>query len=531
MRRSTVGKLILLCILSMVLITNMMGCSKASPGGAMETVKESEQNQEPVILRLAGGDYGYPSPYLHYSRGPGSYKMRLIFDSLLERGEKGYIPWLAKNWETVESGKAYIFTLQEGVQWQDGEAMTPEDVKFSFEYFEKHPPVNNSLFIDGKSFIEKIEILEGNKLKISVKEPKVVLLEKIGDVRIIPKHIWEKVEDPNKFDGPEAVIGCGPYILEEYNKEQGSYRFKAFENYWGPKQRASAIEFVPVSDAVLAFEQGEIDMITASPDILGRYQQDSAYRVLKSPGFWGYNMYFNMNKVPQLKEKGIRQAIAYAIDREELVEKVARGAGISASAGYLPKDHIWYNPKVKTYTHDIEKAKALLAGKTVKFQLLVQNTPQEVRIGELIKLKLEEAGIQVDVKSVDMKTRDHAIKTGDYEVAVSGYGGWGGDADLIRERYATTIVKDGSASSAVIPGYKNEAIEELARAQLNEFDPEKRKKIIYQLQELIAEEVPQLPLYNTTDSSVFRPDKYDGWMYMFDHHSLEHSKLSYLERD
>jgi len=65
--------------------------------------------------------------------------------------------------------------------------------------------------------------------------------------------------------------------------------------------------------------------------------------------------------------------------------------------------------------------------------------------------------------------------------------------------------------------------------QLYELNPEKRKETIFKLQELIAEEIPQIPLYNTTPYIVFRPEKFNGWKYMFDHHDVTHNKLSYLD--
>ncbi|AOY76222.1 ABC transporter substrate-binding protein [Clostridium formicaceticum] len=491
---------------------------------------EEEKSDEIALIRLEGGDWGYPSPYLHYSRGPGGYKMQLVFDGLLERDEKGLIPWIAKEWEVSEDGLNYIFTIHEGIQWHDGEPLKLEDIQFSFEYLKKHPPVWNPVAIEGKPFVKDIEVLEDNKIKFTLAEENATILEKIGDVRIIPKHIWENVEDPEKFEDEKAVIGCGPYTLTGYSKEHGTYEFTAFEDYWGPKQRVEKIQFVPVSDGVLAFENNEIDLVGVGTDLLDRYQNDPEFKVSEAPGFWGYRLLFNMEKNPIFKEKEIRQAIAYGIDQEEMVAKVARGAAIPGSAGYLPEHHIWYNPKVRKYPFDEEKAKELLGDKKVSLQLLTANSNAEIRIAELMKISLNKIGIEVNIESVDSKARDHAVTTGDYEVVLTGHGGWGGDADGLRERYASEVRVSGSPSANIIRGYENQQIKALAEEQLREMDTNKRKEIIFALQEVIAEEIPMIPIYNTTGYSVYRPATYDGWMYMYDHHSLEHSKLSYLTR-
>lgn len=512
----------LLLSLFLILMLIIQGCGTNKNNA---TQKDGEKSKG-TVLKLEGGDWGNPTPYAHYSRGPGAYKMRLIFDSLLERGNKGLIPWLAKEWEFSPDGKEYTFTLQDNVKWHDGKELTAEDVKFSLEYFAKHPPVSDSLNIKGKSFVEKAEVLDKNKIKIYTRKPNATVLDRMADIRIIPKHIWEKVEDPKKFNEQEALIGCGPYKLEEYKKEQGAYKFVAFKDYWGPKPKVDVLEFVPVSDPVLAFDKGEIDIVNITPDILSKYEDNKEFQVKQNPAFWGYRLIFNMKKVPEFKSKELRQAIAYAINKQELIDKVGRGAGKIASAGYLPEDHIWYNKDVKKYDFNIDKAKELLKGKKYSFNLLISNSKPELRISELIKIDLEKIGIDLNIKSIDMKSRDAAVKSGEYEMVLNGHGGWGNDADNLRNIYASD--KD-SKKTTGLPGYSNDKINELSQKQLIEMNEENRKNIIFELQKEIAEEVPQIPLYNTTEYTVYRPTKYDGWRYMFNHHSLTHNKLSYLD--
>ncbi len=514
-------------LIILVCLVFTVGCQEKSSSNGSNNV---DQNTQPLILKLAGGDYGEPSPYQHYPRGPGIYKMRLVFDSLIEKDENGMIPWLAESWIIEDDGRTYIFNLQKDVKWHDGEDLTAEDVKFSFEYFTEYPPVSNSLLINGEPFIEDIEIVNNNQVKILVTKANATILESLGETRIIPKHIWENVDDPNIFTGEKAVIGSGPFILKEYNKELGSYQFVAFNDYWGPKQKVDEIHFIPVSDETLAFEQGEIDITTTSPDLLSRYEGNNNYTIFKQPAFWGYRFIFNLEKVEQFNNKDIRQAIAYAINIDDIIEKVERGAAVPASAGYLPVDHIWYNNGVKKYNYDVYMAKQLLGDSTLSFELLVGNTTKEVRIAELIKLYLEDIGVTVTINSVDSKTRDTAVKDGNYQAVIYGHGGWGGDSDSLRLIYASETDNDAVPTSSSIPGYYNESISNLSYQQLYALNDNVRKDIVFELQEIISEELPMLPLYNTTSFDIYRPEKYNGWMNMYDHHLVTHSKFSYLER-
>ncbi|NLV87508.1 MAG: diguanylate phosphodiesterase, partial [Clostridiales bacterium] len=243
------------------------------PETSPEEVQEEIQTpKEPVIISLAGGDYGYPSPYLHYSRGPGSFKMQLVFDSLLERGEKGTIPWLAESYSVSEDGLTYSFKIREGVKWHDGKDMTPEDVKFSFEYQMENPPVSgiSTTLGKGDNIIESMS-LDGNDFIVKVSQKNAAMLENLGSVRIIPKHIWENIDNPKEFTDEICGIGCGPYKITDYDKEQGAYKFEAFKDYWGQNHLVDEIRFVPVSDGILAFDKGEIDLTGITPDVYEKY--------------------------------------------------------------------------------------------------------------------------------------------------------------------------------------------------------------------------------------------------------------------
>lgn len=509
-------KEIKLLSVALVCALTLGGCAQAATGKV-----DSIPEVAPLTLNLEGGDWGYLTPYTHYSRGPGAYKMKLIFDSMLERGEEGLIPWLAETWAISEDGTEYTFHIKEGVTFHDGTPMTTEDIKFSFDYYKEHPPVNDDLGRSEDDYIEAITLLDKHTLKIKVKTADATLLERFGMARILPKHIWETIEDPTKFDAPEAVIGCGPYTLTAHNKEQGAYKFEAFENYWGPKVSADILQFIPVSDSILAFENGDIDITEITPDILSKYQDDPQYKVVENPAFWGYRILFNMEAKPELLDKDLRQAIAYSIDKDELIEKVARGAAKVASPGYLPLQHSMYNSHVGQYDFNLDKAKELLKGETYEFSLLIGNSNPEVRIGELLQLNLKKVGITLNITSLDGKSRDDAIKSGDYELILYGHGGWGNDPDILRKEFS-------SHSSNVI-GYINSDIDHLSQDQLVTTNVDARKDIIFKLQEVIAEEVPQIPLYHTSGYTVYIPEKYDGWKHVYNHHEVTHNKISYLK--
>lgn len=527
-----------------VLLIMSSGCTgQQTPDSGTVSGEKSAGALTADVVRLEGGDYGYPQPFTVSPRGPGFYKLIFVFDSLVERDDKGIIPWLAESWSVSDDGREYTFNLREDVFWQDGVPFTADDVKFTYDYELEHVPVWGGL---EPGIVESVEVTGSNTVKFVLNEPTATFLYKLTGFMIIPEHIYKDVSDPMNYLEAEAITGTGPYYLTDYDKEHGSYKFVANEDYWGPAPAMGSVEFVPVSDEVIAFEQGDIDFTTISPDVQEKFSSDPDVRVELQHPFWGYELFFNMNKRPVLNDPNVRQAFAYAIDRGELVEKIARGAGEPGNMGILPDEHIWYNSDQPAYSYDPEKAAELLKeagwedtdgdgildkdGEKLSFVLTVGSS--EARIGELIKERLGDVGIDVEVKALESKSRDANLNSGNYELGVSGFGGWGNDADYLRTRYSYSAGSGSSLlSGAAVYGYINEDIDKLGEDQLHETDENKRKEIVFEMQEILAGDVPTIPLYYTENPDAWRISTYDGWISRYDHHSRTHSKLSFLKRE
>jgi len=531
-----------LCLWMMMMMFFSCSRDESAVSEGTQAKTASSADKDAAVIRLEGGDWGYPTPYAHYPRGPGGFKMCLIFDSLLERGPKGLIPWLAEKIEISENGKVYVFTIRDGVKWQDGRPLTPEDVRFSIDYAGRHPMTWSYVY----GTIDQVAAGPGNTVKVVLKQPAAPMYYNLGLTRIIPSHIWQDVDRPKEFTAPEALIGSGPYRLTQYSKEHGTYGFEAFDGFWGPRQRVRRIEFIPVSEPVLAYENRTIDLVRISPDLLPRFEKDPENKIVRSPAFWGYRLLFNMEKAGPLRDRRVRQAIAHAVDLDELVAKIARGAAVPGRAGILPPDHVMA-ADVKAYDYDPRHAEALLSeagygradaagirfsvdGSSLEFDLLCSS--QEVRMAEILQQRLSDVGIGIKVNSVDPKTRDTRVRNHDYRLAVIGHGGWGHDPEYLAAHFSGRLsTLSSSPSASGLAGFDAPGLEKLLDRQQTEVDPDRRREMIEQIQRLAAEEVPEIPLFYTTAYRVDRPATYDGWMFMFDHHSLLHSKLSYLERE
>lgn len=543
MKNIKIKRMVLATFMVIMMVMTAVGCgSHVNVDSTNDNVENNSQDNENEVdkvsdgylveaLKLEGGtDWGTPNPFLNESRGPGTAKMRLVYASLLEKDETSDVSWLAESWGF--EGNDYTFTLFDNLTFQDGTPLTTEDVAFSIDYFKEYPPVSNSLGAGEKFIVDSYTIVDDKTITITVKEANADTLSNLGSFVIIPKHIWENVDDPYSYKGDGYLVGSGAYKCTEYDGATGSYEFTAYEGWVNGRQAAEKIQFVPVSDAILAFENGEIDITSMPADLMDKYLNDSSIGVVEKANDMGYKMLINYEKCPDFLDIKLRQAIYAALDRQSVVDNVFRGAGTVGSAGYVPEGSLYYNEDVIKYEYDPEEAKEVFNGKGYNITLLIADSGDDVSIGEIIKNNLEAAGITVTVAAYDSATRDAMINEGDYEFALVGNGGWGNNPPT----YMRTLFSDESKFSGTNPhsmgaiGYSSEEMTKLAEAQVYETDFEARIKMFKDLEYLVSEEIPIFVIANKSSYSMYKKDYYDGWMKTYAYQQAEQNRLSYMAR-
>jgi peptide/nickel transport system substrate-binding protein len=226
--------------------------------------------------------------------------------------------------------------------------------------------------------------------------------------------------------------------------------------------------------------------------------EEAGLTVITAPVAWNAKLTINHQKEP-LSSKQFRQALAYAIDRESLVQITQRGHGIAGSPGMIPPTSDWYNPDTPQYEYDPAKAKQLLEGlgyrlkdgyftkdgKLLELELIAAADYKEV--GQFIKQQLEEVGIKIDFRTMEAKTVDAKVGAWDFDLSVYGHGG------LYEPSFLKRVIMDEDFNSARYTS--NETLNQLLKAQLTEMDAGKRKDLVFQIQEVYAEDLPALTLY------------------------------------
>lgn len=490
------------------------------PAGASGTGTDDQGTVLKASWGSSGGDWGFPSPLTFYPRGPGYIMTSYCFDTLVWPDQTGNMTGLlAGSWTSSEDGLEWTFQLREGVTWHDGEPFTANDVVFTYDYIKGKAsisPIGSGWY--NTDIIESVQVLDDHTVEIKLNQPYAPFMQQVvAVVPIMPEHIWKDVSDPSKYMEKDAAIGTGPFILEDYNKDQQSYKYSANGNYFLGTPVIDTLIYVKTSDAVMSLKTGEIDQSSLTLDQVKALNDSDNLKVISGPGYWVYRLRFNIPSNVILNNTDVRKAIYYSLDCEDIESRVLHGGGIAGNPGYVPPYSSWYNPDVAQYTHDIETANKMLddagyqnkdtdgirldaSGKRLEFQLLYTSDQQSQRLAELIQSYLKDVGIGLVLKPGDMKTVDGLVEAGNFDMAIYSHGTSTDPARMLNSFPTST-------------GWNNSEFMSLAKEQMGTMDENQRKALVDQMQVLIADNVPTVPIMYRNVYSACDQEKLDGFFY------------------
>lgn len=419
-----------------------------------------------------------------------------VFDTLVEPDENLVMqPALAEEWDVSEDQLTWTFTLRDDVVWHDGSDFTAEDVVYSFNRIIDEN-LSNSWRL---SAVTGIEAPDESTVVFTVSSPSPNLLANIGGFKGLAVVQQENVESGEIGTAP---VGTGPFKVEAYNSGE-SIDLVANEDYWGgaPAVGGVTFEFIPEpTTALAALQSGEIHWTdNIPPQQVSSLEGDDRVTLgqVGSNDYW----YLALNQAREPWDNvEVRQAIAYAIDREAITTATMFGnATVNQTA--IPESSDWYFD-YSPYSFDQEMAADLLESAgveegslTIDF-MVSSDYPETVQAAQVIASQLEGVGIATEIRTLDFGTWLDEQGQGNFDMLMMG---WLGNIDPDDFYYGQHHSEGGNNYQ----GFANAELDSLLDSGRTETDQAARKDIYDQAAQIIVDEASYIYLYN--------PDVVQGW--------------------
>ncbi len=453
----------------------------------------------------------------------------LIYDPLVRYDTQlQQLPCLAETWEVSDDQLTWTFHLAQGVTWHDGEPFTSADVKFSYELFTEMEAYMYAGYNEG---IADISCPDDYTVVMTTDAPKANML--MNTSPIVPKHIWEGLEDPYNYAN-DVPVGTGPFKFD--SEGEGFIKLARNENYFGQiPGDIDNIVFVTYENpdtAAQALLLGEVDG-TSGLTAAQIPQMESAEEVelvlADIPGFsyvainiWPESEVAGAN--PLLKDKVVRYALEYCTDKAKIVSMAYGDAGEVGTTIVNPGDKFHYEPTAQELrTYDPEKAAAMLEeagykdidgdgvreaadGTKLSFELIsiADNTP-EVKTAQMMAAGCALAGIELKLVTMDSGALTDVVYTGDYDLYIWG---WGADVD---PTVITRIFVTDEWWNLNETGYSDARYDELFYEQMTVMDEARRIAMVQEMQKIAYENGHYIVYVYDNYIQAIRSDRWTGY--------------------
>ena len=445
----------------------------------------------------------------------------LMFNTLVKKDEKfDYSGELASDIKRSDDGLTYTFTLHDGVQFHNGQALTSADVKYTLDLvfssnFGKSASFYKGSGADKRSYIKSVEAPDPRTIVVTLVEPWVGLLSNLVPIAIIPKDSYESQKT--------HPLGTGPFKFVSYDNAQQVVDLNRFPQYWegAPKLETVRVRVISDMNALQAeLQAGRVDIAplptSLSPDAVRRLEGDPNLQVKIFNGSNVYLLTLNTSSAP-LDNVKVRQAIAYAIDRESLIKNLLLGLGKIAHS-IIPEESWAYSPG-QTYSYDPARAKKLLdeAGfpdpdgdgprmrfaKPIIYKLSGSSISGRQYAG-VIQNSLKEVGIPVEIQTPEQNTFLDELKRGNFQISYSQWVGGNQDPIFYKDLFATSEIPTEARPARNRSRYSNKELDALLDEAVNTFDRQKGLELYRKIQEIVSRDVPVFPLWYQSNVVIAR---------------------------
>lgn len=447
---------------------------------------------------------------------PSGRVIDLVYSGLVKQNEKlEMVPDLAEKWTYSDDGLVWTFTLKKGVKWHDGQPFTSADVKYTFDAI-KDKDYTGVRATNFKPIV-KVEAPDDYTVVLTLSQPYAPLLV-VLETGILPKHLFASTPIAQMKTNPASMtpVGTGPYKFKEYIKGQYAL-LEANADYFDGAPNIQQVIFKIYKDEQVmlsALEKGDIDYMASIPfDQIDRisksYADKYSFTRLTDQRF----NYIGLKQTnPILKDKLVRQALMYGLNRDQIVNDVRKGYAKVMNASILPTSWAYAGDQLNQYKYDPEKAKSLLEqagwkvgadgirvkdGKRLSFEIVTStgNTTREAELS-IAQQNWKDIGIEIKPNYIEWSVLlTNYLDVGKFEAYSLGFSVDPDPDCYLYFHSASAIDASGKLVGFNDVEYKNPQMDKLLEEGRTTLDQTKRKEIYAEVQKLQNEELPYVFLY------------------------------------
>ncbi len=424
-----------------------------------------------------------------------------VFEGLMKPTSDGdLIPAVAEDYKVSDDELTYTFTLRDGVKFHNGETVTANDVVYSIERCADTS--EGKPLVAAFSIVQSVEAVDDKTVEIHLTEPDSEFLTYLTTAIL-----------PADYDGQDdAPVGTGPFKFVS-RTPQDSIVLERFDEYWGTPAYLDKVTFKIIENAdslVLALQSGAIDFCAHMTSTQTAQLGDS-YTILEGTMNLVQAMYLN-NAYAPLDNEMVRQALCYAVDKQEILDLVGDGHGKAVGSSMYPTFTKYFDDSLTNYyTKDVARAKELLdaAGYPNGFDLTItvpSNYQPHIDTAEVLVEQLKEIGVNATVELVDWGTWVDRVYVGrDFQTTVVGVDASNMTARAMLERFTSDYDKN-------FINYNNADYDALFQQALEEKDDAKRTEIYREMEANLTEHAANVYIQDLADLVAIRKDL-DGYRF------------------
>jgi len=497
-----------LSVILFLILLLLAGCANEQSNSGSQEKAYKPAAYGDIIVRGDIGDASNLIPILASDSASHSIA-GLIYNGLVKYDkDMNIVGDLAESWDISDDGLVITFHLRKGVKWHDGKPFTAKDVLYTYQI--TVDPKTPTAYAGDFLKVKKAEVLDDYTFRVTYDKPFAPSLISWSSA-VLPRHLLEG-QNITKSSLARHPVGTGPYLFKEWLAGQKIVLVSNADYFEGrPYVDGHVTRIIPdMATMFLELRARNIDMMGLTPLQYTRQTENNLFRqsfdkyryLAFAYTYLGYNL-----KHPFFADKRVRQAISYAINKEEIISGVLLGLGKPATGPYKPGT--WaYNENVKTYSYNPQKARELLRaagwtktnndgflekdGRPFTFELVTnQGNETRQKCAEIIQRQLKEVGIDVKIRILEWAAFiNDFINKRRFEAVILGW-----TIPLDPDAYDVWHSSKTAPEELNFISYKNPEVDALLEKARSTFDQKLRKKYYDRFQEILVEDQPYTFLY------------------------------------